>query len=156
MGKLVSMVTRGKVQLAVVGPRTMLQVTALDGETFSNVELLLPPGVFALPAGSADVLLLQVNGTRDHKVALGGDNIADRQADLQAGDRGMARGTARLIFRNNMTVLQDPAKIVLQTPQLFWSPDGETLYPLATNAHTHTTPSGVSYVPNTSTGMITE
>jgi phage gp45-like len=54
------MITRGKVRRARLGPqRTVLQVSVLKGEVKEGVELLLPPGMSAVPLGG-DVLLFQV------------------------------------------------------------------------------------------------
>jgi phage gp45-like len=99
-----SMVTRAKVTGAAVGARTILQISGLDGETKATVELLLPPGYSARPLAGADVLALQVMGTRDHMVALGGDNAGvDAITSLAAGEFGLRNGAAgtQMVFRNS-------------------------------------------------------
>lgn len=101
-----STVTRGKVTAAVVGPRTLLQVAILDNETNQSVELLLPPGYSARPLPGADVLPLQVLGSRDHLVALGGDSAGqDAIADLAPGEFGLRHPAtgAQIVFRNTGT-----------------------------------------------------
>ena len=154
---LMSVVTRAKVAAARVAGRTLLQLTALDQETFSNVELLMPPGIVALPLADADPLLLQVNGTRNHKVALGGDSTADAVKDLQPGEGGMARRTGqRVLQRAGWTEVIDPAEIRLVAPVLLWSPDGgETFYRLTTDVHTHPVDGSVTLAPNAAAGMVT-
>lgn len=96
---LLSMITRGKVASATVSERTVLQVTGLDNEAFGGVELLLPPGYVARPAEGADVLILQCNGTRDHKVGIAGDTAGQTQADLAPGEFGFVGFGATIIFR---------------------------------------------------------
>jgi phage gp45-like len=103
------MITRGKVASATVGPRTVLQVTGLDNETFNGVELLLPPGYVARPDAGADVMILQCNGTRDHKVALAGDTVGQVQSDLQPGEFGFVGFGHRIIFRTNKIEAVDKA-----------------------------------------------
>ena len=79
-------VTRGKVRL---GPqRAVLQVAVFRGEVKDGVELLLPPGMSAAPLGG-DALLFQVNGRRDHLVALV-DDPATRIADLDSASSAFA------------------------------------------------------------------
>ena len=95
-------VTRAKVTQATVGPRTILQVTGLDNESFDGVELLLPPGYVALPTAQSDVLLLQCNASRDHKVALGGDLVGQTVADLAPGEGGLRFGTHQVILRDRL------------------------------------------------------
>ncbi len=154
---LATLITRGKVMLARMAARTLLQVTGLDNETFNNVELLLPPGYVASPLAGSDVILLQTNGLRSHLVALCGDNTADTVANLTPGEVGLARGPRSVILRVSGIVLTDPQKIVLQTPELYWSPDGQTMHKLATDTHTHPgvqTGNGATQAPNASSGMV--
>ena len=99
-----SLVTRGKVAASTVGPRTLLQISGLDDEVKTSVELLLPPGDSARPAAGADVVAFQVLGSRDHLVALGGDTAgADAIANLAAGEFGLRHGAtgAQIVFRNS-------------------------------------------------------
>ncbi len=82
-----SAITRGKIVACALAGRSLAQVTGLAGETKQSVEVLHPYGWFAnLPAG-ADVVLLQVMGTRDHVVALGGDALGQNVASA-AGEFG--------------------------------------------------------------------
>lgn len=157
-----STVTRGKVKLSTISGRTILQVTGLDNEVFANIELLLPFGIVASPTADSDVLLMQVNNQRSHVVALGSDNLADAQTDLQPGEMGMRVGNRMVLLRLDHTLVQDPNKIVLQAPELYWSPDGTAMHRLATDTHTHNQPSDgagdaeePTDTPNTVTGMLT-
>lgn len=132
-----TLITRGKIQQARIGARTLLQITGLDGEVFNNVELLLPPGYVANPV-AGDVTLLEANGVRSHVIAACGDNTADTVANLQPGEFGLsAGGTRTILFRVDGIHIVDTAKIVLQAPVLQWTPDGTTFHTLATDAHTH-------------------
>jgi len=81
--------------------RTMLTVTALAGETFKNVELILPYGMSARPIGvTADLVLFQIMGYRSHKVALGTDDPALRILDLEEGEFGFRDARAQqVVFR---------------------------------------------------------
>lgn len=156
-----STITRGKVKISQIAGRTILQVTGLDNEVFANIELLLPFGVVASPTQGSDVLLMQVNGQRSHVVALGSDNLADAQPDLQPGEMGLRVGSRMVILRLDHTLVQDPSKIVLQAPELYWSPDGIAMHKLATDTHTHDQPNDSAgdaepptTAPNTGAGMI--
>jgi phage gp45-like len=105
-GAIRSMVTRAKVAGAIVGPRTLLQITGLNGEVKTTVELLLPPGYSARPVAGADVTVFQVGGTRDHLVAVGGDNAGgDAIANLAPGEFGLRHpgSNTQLVFRNTGT-----------------------------------------------------
>ncbi|MDD2794357.1 phage baseplate assembly protein [Acidocella sp.] len=113
--RFASLITRGKVVLARMAARALLQVTGLDGETFANVELLLPPGYVANPTGG-DVVLLQTNGLRSHVVALGGDSTADTVADLQPGEIGLSRNGKTVLLRVGSVTIVDPAEIILIAP----------------------------------------
>jgi phage baseplate assembly protein V len=96
-----SMLTRGKVTRATVGARTLLQVTGLDGETIEQVEHLMPPGYSARPAVGADVLLMQVCGSRDHLVALGGDATGNAIANLALGEVGLTAFGNQVVLRTD-------------------------------------------------------
>jgi phage gp45-like len=101
-----SLVSRGKVTAAAIGNRTLLQVTGLAGEVKQSVALLLPPGYSARPLPGADVLLLQVLGSRDHVVAVGGDFAGqDAIANLAQGEFGLRHAAtgAQIVFRNSGT-----------------------------------------------------
>ncbi len=100
------MITRGKVTGAVVGPRTLLQITGLDGEVMQSVELLLPPGYSARPLASADIVVCNVLGDRNHKIALGGDTInQDAIADLAPGEFGFRDSQGQqIVFRLGNTI----------------------------------------------------
>lgn len=155
-GNIASIVTRGKVIASQLAARTLLQASGLDRETFSNVELLLPPGYCARPVAGADIVILEVGGLRDHKIALGGDNIADRVADLQPGEYGLARNGQRVILRQGFIEIVSASAIRLVAPSLTWSSDGTNFYTLATSTHTHADPQGgETAAPNNSPGMLT-
>jgi phage gp45-like len=95
-----SAVVRGKVTNAIVGPRTLLVITGLDGEVIDTVEMLLPPGYSARPVSGADILMLQVLGSRDHMVAIGGDTAgADAISDLAPGEIGLRNGPRQIVLR---------------------------------------------------------
>jgi phage gp45-like len=106
-------VTRGKVRRARLGPqRTVLQVTVLKGEVKEGVELLLPPGMSAVPL-AGDALLFQVNGRRDHLVALV-DDPSTRIADLKAGEFGFRDQLGQqVVFRADHLEITTPRKVVL-------------------------------------------
>jgi phage gp45-like len=113
-----SMVTRGKVAAAVVGPRTLLQVTGLQNETKTGVELLLPPGYFARPAPGADVVILQVLGDRGHVVALGGDTAGQAYTAAASGEFGISNGTQTIIIHSDHIELIGPGYVLMTTPEL--------------------------------------
>lgn len=115
---LQSMLTRGKVTDARVGPRTLLQITGLDGVVQQEVELLLPPGYSARPVSGSDVLLAQVMGRGDHVVALGGDTAGHAIADLAPGEFGFSDGTQRVVFRTDHLEFTSPFKVRMDTPRL--------------------------------------
>jgi phage gp45-like len=136
-GAISSMITRGKIVAARIAVRTLVQVSGLDNEDFSNVELLLPPGYVALPTAGSDIILLQANGIRDHRLAIAGDSTDDVVTDLAPGEIGLSRNGRRVILRTGYTEIVDPVEIRLVAPLLHWSPDGATFYTLATSQHTH-------------------
>ncbi len=107
------MVTRGKVRRVRLGPqRAVLQVAVFAGEVKEGVELLLPPGMSAVPLGG-DVLLFQVNGRRDHLVALV-DDPATRIADLKTGEFGFRdRVGQQVVFRADHLEIITPPKVVI-------------------------------------------
>jgi phage gp45-like len=111
-----SAVTRGKVTDSRVGPRTLLQVTGLDGVVQQTVELLLPPGYSARPAQGSDVTLHQVLGSADHVVALGGDMAGNVIKDLAPGEFGLTNGTQMIVVRSDYIQVVSPTKVSLQTP----------------------------------------
>jgi phage gp45-like len=114
-----TLVTRGKVAGAVVGPRTLMQITGMDGVTQQVVELLLPPGYSARPVAGADLLLLQVMGSGDHVVALGGDLAGGAIANLAPGEFGLSDGTQMVVFRvGNMIQMISPTKVRVEAPVL--------------------------------------
>ena len=90
-----SMVTRATVQQSGVGARVLVQVNGLNNETYA-VELLHPPGISARPVRGADVVLLQVLGSRDHVVALGGDTTGGSIPDLAEGEVGLSGFGSRI------------------------------------------------------------
>lgn len=116
-----SQVTRAKVVRAAIGGRTFLQITGMDGEIQNTVELLLPPGYSANPVVGSDVLKMQVMGTADHVVCLGGDNWGNAIQDLGPGEFGLSDGQQMVIFRQTsgqMLELISPTKVRVQSPIL--------------------------------------
>lgn len=95
-----SMVTRARVAQSGVGSRVIVQVVGLDKEAYS-VELLHPYGMSARPPVGADVVLLQVLGSRDHVVALGGDTVGGAVPDLAQGEFGFSAFGCRIVFRTD-------------------------------------------------------
>ena len=115
---LQGMISRGKVTNTRIGPRTLLQITGLDGQTQQVVELLLPPGYSARPVAGADLLLLQVMGQADHVVALGGDSAGAAITDLAPGEFGMTDGAQRVVFRIGQYLeLTSPTKVRVVSPR---------------------------------------
>ena len=111
-----SAITRGKIAACALSGRSLAQVTGLAGEVKASVEVLHPYGWFAnLPAG-ADVVLLQVMGTRDHLVALGGDALGQNVASA-AGEFGAkhSSGTFFHFTSDGRLTMQDAsgAQVVL-------------------------------------------
>lgn len=94
-----SLVTLGKVQTSRVGPHTLLQITGLDGVLQNTLALMLPPGYTARPAAGADVALLEILGSSDHVVAVGGGKAGQGVANLQPGEFGFSDGTSMVIMR---------------------------------------------------------
>ena len=113
-----SLVTRAQVTGATVGPRTLLQITGLQGEVKSTVELLLPPGYSARPAAGADVTVLQVLGSRDHLVAVGGDAVGAVIADLAPGEFGITNGSQLIVVRSDHVQIVSPSYVLVDTPTL--------------------------------------
>jgi phage gp45-like len=93
-----SMVTRGKVVQSGVGARVIVQVQGLDKEQWT-VEMLHPFGMSGRPKRGSDVVLLQVLGSRDHVVAIGGDAVGGSIGDLAEGEVGISGFGARIVFR---------------------------------------------------------
>lgn len=114
-GTLTSMVTRGKVALATVGQRIMLQMTGMSNETLSGVELLHPFGYSALPPAGADLVMLQVLGQRGHIVALGGDALGGAIADLGPGECGLSAvpGTQIVMHTDRIEITANDLPIVI-------------------------------------------
>jgi len=114
-----STVTRAIVTNAQVGPRTILQVSGLDNEDVQTVELLQPPGRSSNPAAGTDVVVLQVTGTRDHLLALGGDMLGQAIAGLLAGEFGDqdARGQ-RIGYRTALLEIVTPLKLAVTAPTI--------------------------------------
>ena len=110
-----------------LGPGTFATVR---NEVFDDIELLCPPGFVALPDVGGDLLLFQVNGSRDHKVAIGGETTDNAvPANLQPGEAGLRKNGRQIILRVGAIEI---------------SADGEPLRYVVTdqfmalfNAHTH-------------------
>jgi phage gp45-like len=116
MAVVKSTVTRGKVARADVGGRTFLQITGLDGVIQQTVELLLPPGYSARPLAGADLALLQVLGSGDHVVALGGDMLGHAITDLAPGEFGFSDGTQMIVFRKDHLQVEALASVSINAP----------------------------------------
>jgi phage gp45-like len=115
-----NVVTRAKLVMAAYNTaktRTLVQVKGLSGETLASIELLLPYARSAIPSGgTADLLILQVNNHRDHKVALLADDPSLRISDLAGGEFGDrdARGS-QIVFRVDRLEITTPLKLVVTT-----------------------------------------
>jgi phage gp45-like len=117
-----STIVRAIVTNAQVGPRTILQVQMLANEDSQAVELLQSPGRSSNPAQGTDVVVLQITGTRDHLVALGGDSLGLAITDLLSGEFGDqdARGN-RIAYRVDQLEVAAPLKLVITTPHFITS-----------------------------------
>ena len=142
---LKSLISRGKVTDTRVGPRTLLQISGLDGVTQQVVEILLPPGYSARPLPGSDVLLMQVLGQADHVVALGGDMTGNAITDLKPGEFGLSDGTQRVVFRVGQFIeLNSPTKVRVVSPRLECTGDivaqcDGTYHTLTSHTHSHGT-----------------
>jgi len=156
-----NMVARGKITGASLGPRTMVQATALDAEVKNNVELLMPYGFTAVP-DAGDILLVAVGGVRDHQVALGADNTALRIADAQPTELGHrdARGQ-QIVLRVDRIEITSPLKVVVTAPQVMIAAADQTAAPIslgslvdwcATHTHMNSGGNGNSGTPNNPPG----
>lgn len=126
--RLFSVVTRTKVTAAKMGTvRTALNLKSLEGEAFTNIALQLPMGMSAVPGVGADVIVLEVNGNRDHKVALYADDPALRIKDLKPGEFGFSdKNGNRVVFRAD--TLEVTAKTV---PIVVKAEDGQKIQVIA-------------------------
>lgn len=108
--RLRQMVTRGKVVKATLNKtRVLVQLTGLAGETKTKVEVLSPYGFSFFPPGGADVVLLQVCGSRSHLLALNADDPALRIQDLQEGEFGFRdRNGQQIVFRSDRIEITAP------------------------------------------------
>lgn len=112
-----STITRATITNAQVGPRTILQVQMLANEDTQTVELLLPPGRSANPAVGTDLVVLQITGTRDHLVALGGDLLGQAITDLASGEFGdQDARNQRIAYRTTMLEIVTPLELVITSP----------------------------------------
>ena len=113
MRHLRMLITRGRVLKAALAPaRVLLQVSGLAGEIRNNIELLLPYGMSAFPAGG-NVVLLQVGGSRQHLVALCADDSGLRITDLQQGEFGWRDANAQqIVFRSDRLEITTTKKVV--------------------------------------------
>lgn len=151
-----SAVTRGKVAQSRVGPRTLLQITGLDGVTQQMVELLLPPGYSARPVSGADIALLQVLGSADHIVALGGDMVGNAIQDLAPGEFGLSDGAQMIVIRTDHIQLVSPTKVRVESPvfqctgEITANCDGASVT-LGTHDHAVTTAPGTTAAPTPGT-----
>jgi phage gp45-like len=136
-----SSVTRGTVTLATVGVRTVLQITALNGEVMNTIDLLLPPGYSARPAAGASVALLSVLGDHGHGVALGGDTEeGDQISDLAEGEFGFKQGATQMVFRNTGTLEATATTILMQGAGATVQKLVDARFVPLFNEHTHAAP----------------
>lgn len=123
LAMLRSAVTRAKVTTGAVNGRTIVQITGLAGETKQSVEVLHPFGWFGNPSAGADIVVLQVMGTRDHLVALGGDPLAQNIACPQ-GEFGAkhAMGAFFHFTNDGKITVQDPSgsQLIMQNNGTVW------------------------------------
>lgn len=106
-------ITRGRLALSRMGAlRTLIQATALATETGQDIELFLPYGMSALPAGG-ELIILRIAG-RNHRIALCADDPSLRIADLQQAEFGHrdARGT-QIVFRVDKLEITSSLPIVV-------------------------------------------
>ena len=75
---------------SLVKGRVLLDVTLWHGEDRSRIELKLPAFLTYLPPVGSEVLVLQVGGTADHRVALLPDGTGQRLSGLAPGEIGLA------------------------------------------------------------------
>ena len=107
-----TMVTRGRVTSTTLNPkRPLVQLSGLAGEVKTKIELFVPMGMSVYPTGNEDVLLLQIDGSRSHLVAMFADNylsanmfgsmtdlFGERELGRVTGFSGVAGGLSGLIF----------------------------------------------------------
>ena len=113
-----SQVTLGKVVGAKSGPHPLLQITGVDGVSQQTVTMLLPPGMTARPAVGADLVLLEVLGSSDHVVAIGGARAGQGVGDLAPGEFGFSSGGQTIIVRSDHIQIVSPTKVRIETPLL--------------------------------------
>lgn len=108
-------VTRGRViSAAQRGGRVLADVSMLDGETRTRVELLLPYGLSAVPRAGADVVVLEVGGDRSHLVALSADESDLRIEDLAAGEIGLRDHQGqRVVIRGDGVEVRGALKVTI-------------------------------------------
>lgn len=107
-------VTRGKVTAARTRlGRVFVDMDLFDGEHRSNVELLLPTGVSALPVAGADLVVLEVAGNRQHLVAIVADDPALRVTGLAPGEWAVRVGDQQVVFRADGLEITDALKITI-------------------------------------------
>jgi len=75
---------------ALVKGRVLLDLALWHGEERSRVQLMLPAFLTYLPPVGSEVLVLQVGGTADHRVALLPDGTGQRISGLAPGEIGLA------------------------------------------------------------------
>jgi len=138
---------RGKVVGALAGARAMLQVAQRAGETKGRVQLLLPPGFYAIPVAGADVLTFAVGGGADHQVAVGGNLLSHAVLDLATGELALsnaAGGAQRIALRLAKIELVNTTQINVDSPVVQIGPHGSAFHQLIDqrfqalfNSHSH-------------------
>jgi phage gp45-like len=91
----------GSITQSRMGGRAMVQVTGLDKEAFSDIEMLQPHGISGLPKPGADVLIIGMAGRKDGALALFADMQGEHLADAQPGDKALCNGTAHVALRES-------------------------------------------------------
>jgi phage baseplate assembly protein V len=110
-----TMVTRGRVTSTTLNPkRPLVQLSGLAGEVKTKIELFVPMGMSVYPTGNEDVLLLQIDGSRSHLVAMFADNPALRIQDLQPNEFGHRDANGQqIVFRQDKLEITSPLKMVV-------------------------------------------
>lgn len=113
-----SSVSLGKVAGSKIGPHTLLQIQGLDGVVQQTVVLLLPPGYSANPLPGSDLALLEVLGSSDHVLALGGGLAGTAIPTLAPGEFGLSNGTQTIVMKLTEVLITSPTQVRIEAPVL--------------------------------------
>lgn len=117
--------------------RALVQLTSLADDTRDGIELFLPYGLSARPAGGADVLLLQLGASPSHLVALFADDPALRIQDLAEGEFGFRdRDGQQIVFRGDRIEITTPKKIVVNGSEFDLTGDAKMANDLTVDGQT--------------------